>query len=247
MPLPASHPADPGTNPGQIGEINGALEYYEQVLLITPLDVVALNRKAVALINLGRFEEALASCEKASAIDDRGSDIWITMGVAYDNLGRYSEAAAALEHAVRISPYDAYANALLSIIYQKLDMRSAAEVQNRRLQVIIFPREYTGYYFTLASFLLGVLAGGVLKTEGKPLFVTGGAAFLIFLFFCAICILSWRSLWISHEISRPPAAHTISCPKRGYGTASMYIIIGVMIAGFILGTGTGIALSGFLR
>ena len=229
--------------PGRHHSLKEALSYYDQVLRINPRDPVILNRKAVALINLGRFEEALESSKSAASLEVNKADIWITMGVAYDNLGRFSEAAGALERAVTISPYDAYANALLAILYQKLDMGSAAETQNRRLQEIVFPREFTGYYFTLASFLLGFLFGGVLVSEGKPPLVIGGALLIIFGFFCAICILSWRSLWITHEVNRPALSHYGLPEKRGYGTRGMYLVLGIMVVAFALGTLAGINIS----
>jgi hypothetical protein len=113
--------------------------------------------------------------------------------VAFDKLGQHHEAIEALEHAVELSPYHAYARALLGIIYQKMDMGEQVELQNRKLQEIVFPNEYAGFYFTLVAFLLGTLLGGIRTVEGNTLEVSFGSQLIIFLLFCAICWMYWRS------------------------------------------------------
>ncbi len=113
--------------------------------------------------------------------------------MAFDKLGQHHEAIEALEHAVELSPYHAYAQALLGIIYQKMDMGEQAELQNRKLQEIVFPNEYAGFYFTLVAFLLGTLLGGIRTVEGNTLEVSFGSQLIIFLLFCAICWMYWRS------------------------------------------------------
>jgi tetratricopeptide (TPR) repeat protein len=224
--------ADTG-NPAHEGKIRDALDHFDAELRRRPEDPLVLNGRAIALINLGRFDEALACSRKAAALSPGEADAWITMGVALDNLGRSTEAADALERAVAIRPYHVYARALLGITYQKLDMKDSAEVQNRKLQEMVFPKEYAGFFFTLASFLLGFLLGGVISAESSPVALSVGAELIIIAFFCALCGLFWRSIRIEYEVSRPPVPASVVPADRGMSSA--YIVIGIMIAAFCIG------------
>ena len=155
------------------------------------------------------------------------------MGVVLDNLGRSTEAADALERAVAIRPYHVYARALLGITYQKLDMKDSAEIQNRKLQEMVFPKEYAGFFFTLAAFLLGFLLGGVISADNNPPALSVGAELLIIAFLCALCGLFWRSIRIEYEVSHPPVPASVVPRDRGMSTA--YLVIGIMIAAFCIG------------
>jgi tetratricopeptide (TPR) repeat protein len=229
---------DAGLNPAHQGKARDALDRFDAELSGNPQDPVVLNNKAVALINLGRFEEALACSRKAAVFCSGDADIWITMGVALDNLGRNTEAAEALERAVTLRPYHVYARALLGITYQKLDMKDSAEIQNRKLQEMVFPKEYAGFFFTLAAFLLGFLLGGIRSVEENSPVISIGAQLIIVAFFCALCGIFWRALRTEYEVSHPPVpAPDIS---RDRGTTGMYFVIGVMFIAFCIGTVFGL-------
>ena len=203
-----------------------------------------LNNKAIALITLDKYEEALVCTRHAVVHNPQSVEAWITRGVAFDKLGRHHEASEALEHAVELSPYHAYARALLGIVYQKMDMGDRAEVQNRKLQEIVFPKEYAGFYFTLSAFLLGTLLGGIRTVEGKTFEVSFGSQLIIFFFFVVICWLYWRSRRMWQEINR----HVIMVPYQLPAKAesypkSLYWVIIIMIVVFVI----GIALGGDVR
>jgi tetratricopeptide (TPR) repeat protein len=223
------------------GKIHEALACYDEALVSDPKNDSILFYKAIALISLGRYEESLACSQKAITINPYGTGLWINKGIALEKLGRFQEAIDALEQAVAISPYNAYARALLGIIYQRLEMNDKAEAQNRKLQEIVFPREYAGFYFSTASFLLGILLGGVLSVKGKPLTLTLGSAIIIFLLFCVICGLYIRSLRLQTEASRdvviPPCD---ASGQRGYGRAGRSIALGFLAVVFFLGAVSGI-------
>jgi tetratricopeptide (TPR) repeat protein len=137
----------------QEGKIYEALACYDKALGANPRNDIILNNKAIALISLGRYEESLACSQKASVINPYEAGVWINKGIALEKLGRLPEAVDALEQAVAISPYNAYARALLGIIYQNLEQYDKAEAQNRKLQELVFPREYAGFFFAVATFL----------------------------------------------------------------------------------------------
>jgi tetratricopeptide (TPR) repeat protein len=232
----------------QEGKIHEALACYDKALAASPGNDAVLNNKAVALICLGRYEESLACSRKAIAINSYDAGVWINKGIALEKLGRLTEAVDALEQAVAISPYNAYARALLGIVYQNLDMNDKAEAQNRKLQEIVFPKEYAGFYFATAAFLLGILLGGILSVEGKPLVVTIGSSFIIILFFCVICGLYIRSLRLQMEINRDVV--TASCPpegQRGRSGTSISVVLGFLVFVFFIGTVSGIGIWQYFR
>jgi tetratricopeptide (TPR) repeat protein len=199
-----------------------------------------LNNKATALISLDKCEESLIYTRRALSINPDAVEAWINRGVALDKLGRHQEASEALERAVALNPFHAYARAMLGIVYQKMDMGDRAEVQNRKLQEIVFPKEYAGFYFTLSAFLLGTLLGGIRTVEGKPFEVSIGSQLIIFFFFCVICWLYWRSRRMWQEINRHviigpyPASAQEEIYPRGLSLVIIVMII-VFLAGIIVG------------
>jgi len=224
----------------QEGKIHEALACYEKALVFSPNNDVILNNKAIALISLGRYEESLACSQKAIAINPYDTGVWVNRGIALEKLGRLPDAVDALEQAVAISPYNAYARALLGIIYQKLEMDDKAEAQNRILQEIVFPKEYAGFYFATAAFLLGILLGGLLSVEGKPLAITLGSAFIIILFFGVICGLYTRSLRLQMEASRD--VFTAPYPDNGQKDsrrADLTVMLGFLVFVFVIGAVSG--------
>lgn len=241
MPGPDLPHHEKAQNLARQGRIQEALECYEQALRANPDNDLILNNKAIALITLSRFDEALATCRKAASLRPDSADIWTTMGVALEKLGKYPEAAEALERASRLNPYDCYTHALLGIVYQKLNLEDRAEAQNRRLQDLVFPNEYAGFFFGTAAFLLGILLGGIHGVEGKPVEITVPSQLVILLLFCIMCMVYWRSLWRLHQINRNVIVVPYPASVEGDRSArGMYIVLGIMVvvfaAGVILGS-----------
>jgi tetratricopeptide (TPR) repeat protein len=232
----------------QEGKVHEALACYDRALLSNPKNDVILNNKAIVLISVGRYEESLACSQKAITINSYETNAWINKGIALEKLGRLTESAEALEQAVAISPYNAYARALLGIVYQNMEMYGKAEAQNRKLQEIVFPREYAGFYFATATFLLGILLGGILSVEGKPFPVTLGSAGIIILLFGIICILYVRAQKFQTEVRRDVV--TAPCEPAGHGgwnRAGMSMALGFLVVVFIIGTVSGIGIWQYFR
>jgi len=224
----------------QQGNISEALDCYDRALRSSPDNDVILNNKAIALISLCRFEEAYATAKHAAAVNPSSVDVWINMGVALEKLDRFQEASEALKRAVSLDPYNAYARAMLGIIYQKLDMGDAAEAQNRKLQEIVFPKGFAGLYFAIASFLLGILLGGIRSVQGKPIEITIPSEAIIVLFFLLICGLYWRSHKMWHEINRNVSMGTCQpMAKPEHDTKSLYFILALLVVVFAVGILTG--------
>ena len=64
----------------------------------------AWYNRGIALKDLGRLEEAIASCDKALEIKPDNDQAWVNRGFALKNLGRLEEAIASYEQAVKIKP-----------------------------------------------------------------------------------------------------------------------------------------------
>jgi len=73
------------------------------------LNATELSNKAVALDNLGRFEDALACCDRALVIDPRHANAWLNKGNAIGSLGRSEEAMACFDRVLEIDPRHASA------------------------------------------------------------------------------------------------------------------------------------------
>jgi tetratricopeptide (TPR) repeat protein len=237
---------DRGQDLARQGKMQEALDYYEEALKASPDNHVVLNKKAIVLISLDKFEESLIYSQRALSINPEAFEAWINAGVALDKLGRHHEASEALEHAVALNPYHAYARALLGMIYQKMDMVDRAELQNRKLQEIVFPKEYAGFYFTLAAFLLGTLLGGIRGVEGKSFEVSFGSQLIIFFFFCTICWLYWRSRRIWQETGRHGMVPYSLPAKDDMPSSGMNLIIILMIIVFTCGILVGGNVRSFL-
>ena len=232
----------------QEGKLHEAVVCYDQALKSDPDNEVLLHNKAIALISLGRYEESLVCSQKAIRINPYDVGVWINKGMALEKLGRYPEAIDALEQAVAVNPYNAYAHALLGIIYQNQEMTEKAEAQNRQLQELVFPREYAGFFFATAVFLLGLLLGGIMSVEGKPFPVTLGSAGIIILFFGIVCILYVRArrfqLEIHRDIVSVPSSET---GLRGRERGNEAVVLGFLVFIFVIGTVSGIGIWQYFR
>jgi tetratricopeptide (TPR) repeat protein len=223
------------------GKMEEALEWYDRALAARPKNEIFLTNRSIVLISLGRYEEAVVASRQAASANPYSADVWINKGVALDKLGRHPEAIDALEQAVVISPYNAYARALLGIVYQKMEMDDKAEAQSRLLKEIVFPREYAGFYFATAVFLLGLLLGGIQSVEGKPIGVTIFSEMMIILLFCALCGLYWRSLRLFQEINRDVlSAPGLVAGRDNQSMQRMYGPIGLLVVVFVGGIIAGI-------
>lgn len=224
----------------QQGRAAEALRCCDRALAEYPHNDAILNNKAIALISLSRYEEALTHARKAAAINPGVADAWVNIAVALDKLGRQQEATEALRRCLKISPYNAYARALLGILYQKLDMYDCAEQQNKKLQELVFPREYAGFFFALSAFLLGILLGG-LQAAGVNSFGIGAASqAVIVLLFCGLCAIYLRSHRILQEINRNPFAEVSRASAKPDRMKNPYPFLGALVFVFVLGIVSGI-------
>jgi protein O-GlcNAc transferase len=87
-----------------------AVELYRQITDASPNQFVALNNRGVALEQLGRLDEALASIDAALAIKPDYAEAFYNRGIVLLRMKRFDEALASYDQALAIRPH--YAEAL---------------------------------------------------------------------------------------------------------------------------------------
>jgi tetratricopeptide (TPR) repeat protein len=88
------------------GELEAAIESYDQAIEIKPYLHQAWNNRGNVLGNLGRYEDAIASYDRAIEIKPDFHEAWNNRGNVLGNLGRYEDAIASFNKAIEIKPDD---------------------------------------------------------------------------------------------------------------------------------------------
>jgi tetratricopeptide (TPR) repeat protein len=89
------------------GENLAALELFDAALAEDE-SIDAWIMRGYSLDELGRYEEAISSYDRAILIKPDDHDIWNNRGISLDNLGRYEEAIASYDQAISIEPDKKY-------------------------------------------------------------------------------------------------------------------------------------------
>lgn len=98
------------------GELEAALDSYDQAVRLKSGHASAWSNRAMVLARLGRIDEALASHERATRLAPSDAGILMQYGLGLMQAGRLDEASAALEAAVRVDPGNAGAHVNLGYI-----------------------------------------------------------------------------------------------------------------------------------
>jgi tetratricopeptide (TPR) repeat protein len=88
------------------GEIEDALQLYDEILKVDPTHIAALNYKGLALASLGNYEEAIQWYDKVLNIDPTNISALNNKGVSLYNLGNYEEAIQWYDKVLNIYPND---------------------------------------------------------------------------------------------------------------------------------------------
>jgi len=86
----------------ELGQIDGALELFDQGIAVEPDYATIHHNKGWFLNMLGQHETALVSFEKALEIEPGRAVTYENMADAYEHLGRIDEALSALREALRL-------------------------------------------------------------------------------------------------------------------------------------------------
>jgi len=84
-----------------LGQPEGALDCFDEVLAIEPDNAEVHLRKGMALERLRRFDEAVACCDRAIALDRSLTQAYLCKGSLFNQQERYSEALECYEQALR--------------------------------------------------------------------------------------------------------------------------------------------------
>ena len=131
-----------------------------RAIVLQPANAMAHANLGTALMNLGRHEEALASCRQAQALDPQGVAIHASLGGAMLELGALPEAITLCRHAIALDP--ALASAHFNLSHALKAMNRLEEAQIEACHAIALCPDSAEYHFHLAHILLlrGDLAAG---------------------------------------------------------------------------------------
>ena len=94
----------------QLGNHDTAMRWIKRALLVDSKSAAAHSNLGSLLMDLGRFEEAIASCDMAIQLDPGFADAHYNRGNALFSLRRFIDAIASFRNAITINPQ--YVNAL---------------------------------------------------------------------------------------------------------------------------------------
>jgi tetratricopeptide (TPR) repeat protein len=87
---------------GEPGGVRGAKDAYQQAIAVAPGNASAYHYQGLALLRLGRLDEALAAFNRAIALDSGSAAIHCNRGYALLCLDRLDAALAAFNHAIAL-------------------------------------------------------------------------------------------------------------------------------------------------
>jgi predicted O-linked N-acetylglucosamine transferase (SPINDLY family) len=93
-----------GVSEKQLGNRDAAMRWIKRALLVDPKSAAAHSNLGSLLMDLGRFEDAIASCDIAIQLSPDFADAHYNRGNALSSLGRFIDAAASFRNAVAINP-----------------------------------------------------------------------------------------------------------------------------------------------
>jgi tetratricopeptide (TPR) repeat protein len=128
-----------GVTEMQGGNAAKASIYFENALRVAPEQTNLLEWHAIALSAQGRYPEAVAELERATALDTNSAHLFQLLGLAQYDSDRTGDAVIAWKRAMELSP-DPYTERLL----HKAERELAVEERSRRKQSTHFILHYQG-------------------------------------------------------------------------------------------------------
>ena len=102
------------------GNLEGALQAYEEAIALDAKDVFLYTNKALCLYKLGRQEEALEVCLQAKSVDASQSKIYYREGLVYTALGNLIYAAKSFKTCFELQNSAKEAAALRNEVIQEI-------------------------------------------------------------------------------------------------------------------------------
>jgi tetratricopeptide (TPR) repeat protein len=83
--------------------LEGALNCFNEALIIDPRDARAWNNKGICLASLGRPEDAVPCCNKATQLDPKYVVGWQAKAMIEERLGRIQDAVASYKQFIALA------------------------------------------------------------------------------------------------------------------------------------------------
>ena len=103
----------------QMGELDTARNYYEDVILSTPDNPTAYHGLGGILVREQKYEDALERYWMAAQLSPDFLEAIYNMGLVYFRLDEFAEARTSMERVLELDPRNARAKGILSAIYAK--------------------------------------------------------------------------------------------------------------------------------
>ena len=87
-----------------LNKSDSAVTSYEKCLKIDPKNLDGWNQKGLALMNLGRFQDALDAYDQATIVSVKNAEVWNNKGLAFAALKKYQDALQCFNKALGIKP-----------------------------------------------------------------------------------------------------------------------------------------------
>jgi eukaryotic-like serine/threonine-protein kinase len=106
--------------------VNERLRWYQAAVAAAPANLAALNNLGVALIDAGRWDEAIACYKNAIELDPKFVIAHVNLGNALKDKGQVDEAIAYIKKAIELDPKLANAHASLGAVLSNKDQLDEA-------------------------------------------------------------------------------------------------------------------------
>ena len=114
------------------GEVEYALQIYDEILKLNQTNISALNYKGLAFASMGNYEEAIKTYNKILTIDPNDLLALNNKGVTLYNLGNYEEAIKMYNKILMIDPNDVDAKYNKNIALLSLNQSQEANIIYKR-------------------------------------------------------------------------------------------------------------------
>ncbi|PNT69605.1 hypothetical protein BRADI_3g58760v3 [Brachypodium distachyon] len=93
-----------GNNSFKIKEWSKAIEFYSEAIKLNDTNAAYYSNRAAAYLELGRFKQAEADCDKALLLDKKNVKAYLRRGTAKEVVLNYQEALQDFRHALALEP-----------------------------------------------------------------------------------------------------------------------------------------------
>ena len=99
------------------GRPMAAVNEYQRALQASPHSPIILNKVGRVLIQMNRFDEALAPLKKSLDVEPDNANTYVQLGRVYHAAKNYKDSRSVLEEAVQINPFNPLIYRLLTEVY----------------------------------------------------------------------------------------------------------------------------------